>query len=521
MLRTSMLGGLVFVALISAAIRPARAQLTASLADDLILLTQRLRGKEAQRTHEHIGPGPGSMENPFPVMPGDPQPLGSEPSRASTPGQANITPPPSLTPAPMPTPLYGVLEIPAIADEGPPNGMTLDQAIERLVQCNPDLRTRFKQLPKAQADIVTAGMRNNPFLFGDVGPVPYGSYSPQLGGVVYEVVVIQAWDVNQKRRRRIRVAQSARNVVEYLYQDSVRLEIDNLYTAFLDVLAAREALRQQQVGLEGLEEIVKATRRQLESAGTITQGDLDRVLVQRDSAFLAVQQAQAAVRRASQTLALLLNIPPNEVDCFDVRGALGGDDLELPSLEQLLTLALQVRPDLNAYRLGVQRAENEVQLAKADRFNDVFLLYTPWALQANSALHEPNATSWSFGALVTLPLFNRNQGNISRAQITVSQTLIELEGRQQQVIADVRRAYQEYGEARKAVQYYQENILPRARRFHEDKLRRLETQKESVLAYFEAQREYNNVVRGYLEASVRLRRDALRLNTAVGQRLVP
>lgn len=520
MIRTSMLGGLVLAMLLSVASRPVRAQLTASLADDLILLSNRLRGKETQRTHEHLGPGPGSMENPFTRIPGDPQPLGSEPSRAMTPGQADILPPPTLAPAQTPTPLYGVLEIPAIADEGPPNGITLDQAIERLVQDNPDLRTRFKQLPKAQADIVTAGLRNNPFVFGDVGGVPYGSYSAQQGGVVYEITVIQAWDVNQKRRRRIHVAQSARNVIEFLYQDSVRLEIDNLYTAFLDVLAAREAVRQQQIGLEGLEEIAKFTRKKFESQG-IAELDLNRVLVQRDSAFMAVQEAQTALSRARQSLALMLNIAPTEVDCFEVRGALGGFDLELPCLEQLSAIAMQARPDLNAYRLGIQRAEAEVKLARADRFNDVFLLYTPWSLQDNSALHEPNATSWSFGALVTLPLFNRNQGNISRAQITVSQTLIELEGREKQVIADVKRAYQEYLTNRNAVRYYQENILPRARSVHESKLRRYKVGDEDILAYFEAQKEYNDVVRRYLEATVRLRRSSLRLNTAIGQRLVP
>ncbi len=522
MLRVSMLSGLVLATLLSVAGRPVHAQLVASLADDLILLTYRLRGKEAARTHQHLGPGPGSMESVFPVLPGAPQPAPSEPTSAMTPGQANITPPPPLAPAPMPTPLYGVLEVPALADEGPPDGMTLDQAIERLLRDNPDLRMRAKELPKAQADIVSAGLRNNPFLFGDVSNVPYQAYSPQRPGEVsYGVTLIQPWDVNKKRLVRIRVAQSARNVVEALYQDAVRVQIDNLYTAFLDVLAAREAVRQLQVGLEGMEAIAQETRKQFERGGIKTQADLDRVLVQRDSAFLAVQEAQSALRQAKQTLAVLLNLPPAEVDRLDLRGAIGGLDLELPDEERLVNLALQTRPDLHAYRLGVQRAQAEVQMAKADRWQDVFILYTPWQLVDNSPLHAQNTNSWGLSALVTLPVFNRNQGNIARAQITVSQVLTELQGREQQVIGEVRRAYQEYSTHRKTVQYYQDNILPRARHIHEDKLRQFKAGTESLLGLFEAQKEYNDVVRRYLEASVRLRRSALRLNTAVGQRIVP
>jgi cobalt-zinc-cadmium efflux system outer membrane protein len=234
-----------------------------------------------------------------------------------------------------------------------------------------------------------------------------------------------------------------------------------------------------------------------------------------------VQEAQSALRQTKQTLAVLLNLPPADVDRLDLRGAIGGFDLDLPGEEQLIDLALRSRPDLNAYRLGVQRAQAEVQMAKADRLQDVFILYTPWQLVDNSPIHAQNTNSWGLSALVTLPLFNRNQGNIARAQVTVSQVLTELQGREQQVIGEVRRAYQEYSTNRKTVQYYQDNILPRARHIYEDKLRRYKAGNESILTLFETQKEYNDVVRRYLEASVRLRRSALRLNTAVGQRLVP
>lgn len=523
MLRASMLGGLVLVTLLSLAIRPAPAQLVASLADDLILLTYRLRGREAARTHQHLGPGPGSMESTFPVIPGARSPSPSEPTSSMTLGQANITPPPALEAAPMPTPIYGVLEIPAIADEGPPDGMTLDQAIERLLRDNPDLRMRFKELPKAQADIVSASLRNNPFLFGDASGVPYQTYSPNRPGMVsYGVTVIQPWDINKKRLVRIQVAQSAHNVVEALYQDAVRVQIDNLYTAFLDVLAAREAVRQLQIGLEGMEAVAIETRKQVKPrSGIKTPADLDRVLIVRDEAFVAVEQAKTALRQAKQTLAVLLNLPPGDVDCLDLRGAIGGYELDLPSEEKLIDLALHARPDLLAYQLGVKRAQIEVQMAKKDRIQDIFILYTPWQLVDNTPEHAQSWNSWGLSALVTLPIFNRNQGNIARAEVTVSQVIIELQGRQQQVIADVRKAYQEYSNNRKAVQYYQDNILPRARRVHEDTLRRYNAGTAGLLDLFAAQREYNDVVRRYLTASVLLRRSALRLNTAVGQRIVP
>ncbi len=55
-------------------------------------------------------------------------------------------------------PLHGNLAIPAGPDEeGPPDGLTLDTAIERLTRENLDLRAKFHEIPKAQADVLTLG----------------------------------------------------------------------------------------------------------------------------------------------------------------------------------------------------------------------------------------------------------------------------------------------------------------------------------------------------------------------------
>lgn len=518
MRRARMLSGWLVAAALSLSVRSAQAQLIASLADDLVLLTSKMRPKEGSQTHQHLGTGTATLQSLFPVIPGAPRPIPSEPISSQTPGPARFAPPPTV--APMPTPIFGPLEIPATVEEGPPGGLTLDQAIERLIEANPDLRTRFHELSKSRADIVTAGLRNNPFLFGAVGAIPYSSYSPQRpGGVNYEVTVIQPWDVNQKRKVRIEVAQSAKDVLECLYQDAVRLEIDNLYTLFLDVLTAREALRQQQIGLAGLDEFVKQTR--LLKGSRTSEIALWRALAQRNAAVLGVKRTAIALNNARQALGVMLNLPPAQTNCLELRGTVAGFDVELPPCDQLTQMAVMARPDLNAYRLGVRRAQTEVKMARADRIADAFILWTPWSLQDNSAIGGQNANSWSLSALVTLPVFNRNQGNIARAQYTVSQALIEMQGRERQIVSEVQRAYAELTSARGEVQNYRSEILPLARRVRDEGLKSLKLGSINTLQYLEAQKEYNEFVRQYLEALIRHRRAALHLNTVLGQRVVP
>lgn len=55
----------------------------------------------------------------------------------------------------------------------------------------------------------------------------------------------------------------------------------------------------------------------------------------------------------------------------------------------------------------------------------------------------------------------------------------------------------------------------------DEKYRLFTKGQEGLVVYLEAQREYNDVVRQYLETRVRHRRNMLRLNTAVGQRVAP
>src|SRR5262249_13372326 len=70
-------------------------------------------------------------------------------------------------------PEFGLLTLPeGPDDEGPPDGMTLDQAIERLVRDNLDLRSKFFEIPQAEADILTASLRANPLLYADSQLIP-------------------------------------------------------------------------------------------------------------------------------------------------------------------------------------------------------------------------------------------------------------------------------------------------------------------------------------------------------------
>ena len=384
-----------------------------------------------------LGPSPGALPRPAGSVPdgqeetlsGRPGPsVPRVPSTITTPGQRpagipeqeGITAPPSLPLAEIP--LFGPLAIPdRREDEGPPEGLTLDQAIERLVHENLALRARVLELPQAEADILTASLRANPLLYADSQLIPYGNYSTQRPGgpLQYDINITYPLDVTHKRQARTVVARRAKRVLEAQYQDAVRLQIDNLYTAYSDVLGARETIRFAEAARQGLSILLDRMRRMYEK-GTRTLAEVSRIEALHEAAEVELMDAREALQATKRNLGVLLNVPGPQAEALEVRGTIYDPFPPPPPVNELIRLALDGRPDVVAFRLGVQRAEAEVRLAMANRMSDVYVLYQPYTFQNNAPFDKQSATSWALGVTVPLPLYNRNQGNIQRTGSTSS-----------------------------------------------------------------------------------------------------
>ena len=182
-------------------------------------------------------------------------------------------------------------------------------------------------------------------------------------------------------------------------------------------------------------------------------------------------EAKETYDDAKRTLAALLWLPLDEAETFKIRGSLHGLDLPPPPVEILIRRGLETRPDLAAFRLGILRARSEVRLARANRLDDVFLLYQPFSSQQGLNPGERSATSWAVGLTVPLPVYNRNQGNIARAAETVLQTEVQLANLERQVILEIQRAEAAYEVTLTTIKRIEAEILPAARENLEISLR--------------------------------------------------
>ena len=131
--------------------------------------------------------------------------------------------------------------------------------------------------------------------------IPYGHYTRDRPGgpTQADVNISHPFDVSGKRIARTGVARRAENLMQAQYQNAVRLQIDNLYTAFVDVLAARETVRLAKASVEGLDQVVK-TAQTLYDKADATSVDVGRVRAQRASAEVGLDEARVNLQRRSR-----------------------------------------------------------------------------------------------------------------------------------------------------------------------------------------------------------------------------
>jgi hypothetical protein len=103
----------------------------------------------------------------------------------------------------------------------------------------------------------------------------------------------------------------------------------------------------------------------------------------------------------------------------------------------------------------------------------------------------------------------------------VEQARTELAKVERAVVLEVRQARLEYDQARSACDTFRSEILPNAQQLRDTLFRQFRGGEVPVTDYLSAEQEYNDRVFQVIKASVRLRRSALALNSAVGARIIP
>ena len=403
----------------------------------------------------------------------------------------------------------------SIAAQTPPSNVTLDQAIDLARQHNHSLLAARTTIQQNQAQEVTANLRPNPVLLGDWQFLPVFDWSnfnsDYLSTVAqFDVGVSYLFERGDKRARRLQAARDQTAVTTAQVSDTERALTFNVASQFVAVLLSESTLEFAQEDLAGFQQTVTVSQDRF-NAGGMSEGDLLKIKLQ----LLQFQSDVSAAKLAKlQSLAALRQLMGFESvpDDYDVEGALDYQPVHA-DLGGLKSLAALNRPDLRAAQQGVVAAESQLALQKANGKVDITGTF--------NYTHTAGVNTGAFFYSMPLPVFNRNQGEIARAQYAITQAQELASETAQQVSTDVVTAFANLQSNDQIIQLYRGGYLDQAKQSRDISEYAYHKGAASLLDYLDAERTYRANQLAYRQALASYMLALEQMRQAAGTRNLP
>jgi len=400
----------------------------------------------------------------------------------------------------------------------PVAGLSLDQAIARALAQEPSLRATRTTIDVARGVRLQAGLRRNPSLSAEFREEPSGTDNQTMLNV--------EWPLDLFRREgRIAVADRELAAAEHSVADRERLLAAEVRTRYGDALIAVR-------DLTVLDELVEATRRQLDllrsraesGASPPLERDLVDVEVRRLNADRLLQVGR--VERALYELKRVLGASPAEG--LRLRDALEDVVRRHSAVDPGTTDADQRRPDVREAAARVAVAEAKIDRAEREgRFDVTFFAgyarmdagFPQFGLPPTGV---PERVRGLFhyvtgGAMVTLPLFNRNQGEVATARAERAGAAAMQEAAALSAQSEIAAARSLDQRAHDAVQLYAGDAQKLARQNLSVVRQSYELGRTTIFEVLAEQKRYLDLERAYTETLRAAYEARTALNRALGE----
>lgn len=310
--------------------------------------------------------------------------------------------------------------------------LTVKQAEELFVKNNLTLLAQHYNIEIASAQVLTARLFDNPEFSISNGIAGSGESNPASE---QSANISQLITTAGKRNKNIKLAQIGVEQARYQFFDLLRTLKNSLRTDFFTVYYQRQSEQVYDKEIKSLSQTFDAYKEQY-AKGNISQKELLRIQAQLYSLKVEFNNLIIGIDTTESQLKFLLKLPASTalVPIVD-EDLILKQNLESIKYETLLDSALANRYDLKYTKSTLDYNRVNLQLQKATAIPDV-----------TASLNFDKLGSYghnflSAGIGIPLPLFNRNQGAIKQAKLSIDQGNIKLQNQQAQVESDVALSY--------------------------------------------------------------------------------
>jgi outer membrane protein, heavy metal efflux system len=388
--------------------------------------------------------------------------------------------------------------------------LTMEQAVHSALDSNLGLLAERYNVKAADAAILTASLRPNPVI--TVSAARPDQPLVDAGLSTYEQVFRTDYIIEGggKRGRRVDQATLAKSMAEQQLRNTTRLLILDVESAFIDVQLAKLNLVLARDSLQAFDDVVRV------NGDRVRTGDLAQVELARSSLAALqfqndVRQQEAKLHVARNRLSSLIGRGPDG-DALDVTGDLRNDRQPV-ALDAVRREALDRRPDLRAVRGDQARNAADLRLQLANGRID----YTVSGEYHREEGTEIHGNSYLVALSVPLPIFNRNQGEVARAQVQQEQIGTRVRALENDISSEVANAYTTYASTREVVDTIEQRMLTQARDVRATTEYSYRRGEATFVEFLDAERAYNDTMQNYNSARAEYARSLYAIDSIAGR----
>ncbi len=324
--------------------------------------------------------------------------------------------------------------------------LNLQEAGQRFSTCNLELIAERYNIDMAEAEVIQARLFENPVISFEQNVYNRlnGKYFDmgREGEAVVEVE--QLIYIAGQRNKRVRVEKLNKEMAVYQFEEVLRTLRSELNTKFIELYYTEKSLSVYDKEIDYLQRLLEVMKEQNEK-GNISLLEKSRI----QALLLSLQQERNETSNRVISLQgdmkLLLGLNATEVfePVFDEAVLKQVDIASIPFIE--LNNRLAERPDIKMARTNIQVSRANVSLQKSLAFPEVSLK------GAYDRAGNFCDNYFAIGLSVSVPIFNRNQGNIKSARLSVLQNTNREELARKQAENEL---FTSYARLEKAVKLY-------------------------------------------------------------------
>jgi outer membrane protein, heavy metal efflux system len=410
----------------------------------------------------------------------------------------------SPSPAPAPAPEQATVAGKALR-------LSLNEALGLFLSQNLDVLIAKYGIEYTKGQEVTARLFPNPLVsVGTQSSYTQGRTLSNSGQVFTQVT--QLFELAGKRGYRIESAGFGMQSAEAAFEDAVRQLGFTVKDTYYRIQLAQRRLVLAEENRERFSRILAINTIRF-NKGYIAEVDLLRIRLQMVDFHSQVIRSLQEAESARGELRQLLRLSPKT--SLELTTELSFRWID-PDIETLRVTALDVRPDIRAKRFTFSQRESDLKLAKAFRTPDV-TIGAGYAVQGARGPDNPGQVALSAG--IPLPLFNRNQGGILQAEVSLQSAEAELDKTINLVENEVEVAYRNLLQSRRLVEAYFGEVLKDALATFAIAERAYERGGATILDLLDAARTSRTIQQNYIEALYNYQHNLFQLESAVGQEI--